>query len=174
MTQYTAGLPMPQAPLVDLTSGAVTPVWYNWMIKIFSRTGGSPGLGITDVQTLAAKALATALAAQGTALPSNDAPLPDGIAAPGTSKHLSRGDHIHPSGGGALVPVILGVSPFVYTAPAHGAVLVRGPGVIRLELSFDGATFYQTGSWYGAFPLASGATVRLTFIGSPTLTFIPT
>jgi hypothetical protein len=154
VSQYTANLPMPVAPLVDPATGIISSVWLSWMTALFKRTGGGVGAG--------------------PAFPDDAIPQPDGIGAPGIVTKLSRGDHVHPSGSGPLVPITVGASPFTYTAPSHGAVLVNGPGVIRLQLSFDGATFYPTGSWYGAFPLAKGALARLTFIGSPSMVFIPT
>lgn len=71
------------------------------------------------------------------------------------------------------VPVPLGPSPFVYIAPSPGSILCSGGGVIRLEITANDATYYSTGSWYGAMPLSKGSSVRLTYIGAPILTFIP-
>jgi hypothetical protein len=73
------------------------------------------------------------------------------------------------------VPVTLGASPFVYTAPSHGQIMISGGGVVRLEITANGSTWFNTGAYYGAFPLASGSQARLTYVGTPPgMTFIPT
>lgn len=70
--------------------------------------------------------------------------------------------------------VTLGPSPFVFTAPGPGSILVAGNGMVRLEITAGAVLpFYPTGRWYGAFPMNSGAQARLTYTGTPTLTFIP-
>jgi hypothetical protein len=71
------------------------------------------------------------------------------------------------------IPVVIGPSPFVYTAPRAGFVLVSGGGVTKLEITANGTTFFPTGSWYGAFPVAKKSQARLTYIGTPSVTFIP-
>lgn len=70
-------------------------------------------------------------------------------------------------------PIPLGASPFVFTAPSRGSILCSGGGVIRLEITANSTTYYSTGSWYGAVPLSKGSSARLTYIGTPVLTFIP-
>jgi hypothetical protein len=72
----------------------------------------------------------------------------------------------------AAVDVSLEPSPFSYEAPQLGAAIVSGGGVIRLEIN-NGNGWYSTGSWYGLFPLGAGAKLRMTYVGSPSLTFIP-
>jgi hypothetical protein len=74
---------------------------------------------------------------------------------------------------GAPSAVTLEPSPFTYTAPSRGSLIVSGGGVIRLETSADGVTWYSAGSYYGACPLNKTARARLTYVGTPSLTFIP-
>jgi hypothetical protein len=71
------------------------------------------------------------------------------------------------------VAVTVGPSPFIYTAPSHGSILVGGNGVTRLEITANGATWFPTGSFYGAFPLAKSSQARISFVGSPSMVFIP-
>lgn len=79
------------------------------------------------------------------------------------------------SGGdfGPTVSIALTGSPFIYTSTGNGSLLVSGSGVVRLQIAPSGTTYYPTGSWYGAFPLSVGSLVRLDYVGTPVLTFIP-
>ena len=74
---------------------------------------------------------------------------------------------------GPVAPVTLTASPMTYTATAGGTLIVSGAGMIRMEISTDGAAWYSTGHWYGAFPLNATSQARLTYIGAPVVTFIP-
>lgn len=69
--------------------------------------------------------------------------------------------------------ITLGASPFTYTATVNGNAIVSGGGVARLEIARGNGTFYLTGSNYGAFPLAVGDKLRMTYIGAPQLVFFP-
>lgn len=74
---------------------------------------------------------------------------------------------------GPVVPVALTASPAVFTASNGGTLLVSGSGMIRLEISKDGGTWYSAGSWYGGLRMTETSKARLTFIGAPVVVFIP-
>jgi len=72
-------------------------------------------------------------------------------------------------------PLIAEASPFVYVNdtgfPAD--IIVSGGGVILLEFSRDGVTFFNTGSFYGMFTLSPFDRLRVTYQTPPTLTLVP-
>lgn len=72
-----------------------------------------------------------------------------------------------------LSAVTVGNSPFSFTAPAGGTLIVNGGSVSKAEYSRDGLTFYTTGQTNGMFPLSQGDVLRITYSGAPTLTFVP-
>src|ERR1700722_4260362 len=73
-------------------------------------------------------------------------------------------------GTGMAVP--LTPSPMTYKASQPGTLLVDGGGMVRLELTANDDVFFSTGSYYGAFPMTTGSLARLTYVGSPNVTFI--
>jgi hypothetical protein len=84
------------------------------------------------------------------------------------------------SGNFASIPpfdIPLVESPFVYqnTNSYTMDILVGGNigGVINLEFSRDGTTWYETGSFYGMFTLSPSDRLRITYIDSPTIIGIP-
>lgn len=74
----------------------------------------------------------------------------------------------------AEVPVTLGASPYVYSAPVKGFVIVSGGTVSAVEFSRDGVTFYSYGVTAGPFPLNAADRIRITYTVAPTVTFVPT
>lgn len=66
-------------------------------------------------------------------------------------------------------------SPFTYVNPSVYTVdvMVSGGGVSNLEISRDGVTFFNTGSYYGMFALSPSDTLRVTYVSPPTMTLIP-
>ena len=77
------------------------------------------------------------------------------------------------SGGGPAVSISPGSSPYIYTAPAIGAVVVSGGGLQNVEISRDGVTYYVVGTFRGMFPMTTGDKLRVTYSSAPTMTFIP-
>lgn len=69
-----------------------------------------------------------------------------------------------------LVTMAMGTSPYVYTAPADGWVVVQGGVISVIELGRKGV-FALTGINAGVMPVATGDQVRLTFVTPPTLTY---
>lgn len=69
--------------------------------------------------------------------------------------------------------VVPGASPFSYVASVGGSAIVNGGTVSKVEVSRDGVTFFVTGQTAGMFPLSMGDTLRVTYSGVPTATFLP-
>lgn len=66
-----------------------------------------------------------------------------------------------------------GASPFVYTAPANGIVIVSGGTVSLVQYGRQG-TLTALGLTSGTFPIVQGDTVTVTWVvTAPTITFIP-
>lgn len=72
------------------------------------------------------------------------------------------------------VGVTLGASPYTYSAPVRGSVIVNGGTVTVIAFSRDGVTFYTTGQTSGMFLLNAADQLRITYAVAPTVTFVPT
>ncbi len=70
-----------------------------------------------------------------------------------------------------IVPGVLG-SPWHYTAPNNGTLIVSGGTVSNIAIT-RGTTTIQTGVTAGAFTLDLNDTVAVTYSAAPTLTFLP-
>lgn len=70
-------------------------------------------------------------------------------------------------------PVALTGSPFVYSAPRRGSLIVSGGTVSQIRFSRDASTFYDVGATAGMFSLNAADRLEVTYTGSPTLTFVP-
>lgn len=69
--------------------------------------------------------------------------------------------------------VTAGASPFVFTTPAQGTLLVSGGPVTLIEYSKDALTWYPTGVTQGQIQMVPNDHVRITYMNAPTLTFFP-
>lgn len=67
--------------------------------------------------------------------------------------------------------IAVGASPFSYTAPNAGTVLVRGGTVTVLELG-RGGVFVNIGVVAGPVPVSAADVVRVTHAGAPTMTYV--
>jgi hypothetical protein len=65
-------------------------------------------------------------------------------------------------------------SPFIFQAPKKGNFVISGGTVTSIMLSRTAPTYYLTGQTSGVFPLAQGDSVKVTYTGTPTMTFFPT
>src|SRR5574337_1591764 len=76
---------------------------------------------------------------------------------------------------GPAVPLTVGVSPFVYTAPLAGSVVVSGGAIENVEFDRAPAGFITVGAFRGAFPVAQNDQLRVTYTAGqpPTMTFVP-
>jgi hypothetical protein len=69
--------------------------------------------------------------------------------------------------------VTLGPTPYIYTAPVKGFVIIQGGTVSQVEFSRDGVTLYDTGQTAGIFPLNAADQLTITYSAPPTVTFVP-
>lgn len=68
--------------------------------------------------------------------------------------------------------ITVGASPFVYTAPAKGFMIVRGGTVSSLQ--FTRTVTNVTGLTSGLFILNQGDQLTVTYTGLPVLVWVPT
>lgn len=71
-------------------------------------------------------------------------------------------------------PIVLGVSPFVFTNDVKGTVIISGGTVSDISFSRNGTTYYTTGEITGMFPLNAQDFLRITYTVLPTAVFVPT
>ena len=77
---------------------------------------------------------------------------------------------VPPSGEASVTPT---GSPYTYTAPRKGFLIVSGGTVSAIAFARLGP-FYGTGQTAGTFTLALNDKLKITYSGAPTLTFVPT
>lgn len=65
-------------------------------------------------------------------------------------------------------------SPFTYTAPVKGFMIVRGGTVSAVEFSRDSTTYYNLTQTAGTFPVNAADLLRITYSVVPTVVFVPT
>lgn len=63
-------------------------------------------------------------------------------------------------------------SPYVFTVPRDGAVIVTGGTVSLLEYGRD-TTYTSLGVVAGIIPVFRGDTIRVTYVVAPSLKFMP-
>ena len=77
----------------------------------------------------------------------------------------------------AVVPAPAGVavspscSPYTWTAPSDGVLIVSGGTVSLVEVG-RGAAFYAAGLVGGLIPVSAGDKVRMTYVVAPAATFL--
>ena len=69
------------------------------------------------------------------------------------------------------VPVT--ASPWTYTAPAKGFVIVTGGTVSLIQFSRTTGTFYPTGQTSGTFPVSLNDQIKITYSAVPNVVFVP-
>ena len=77
------------------------------------------------------------------------------------------------SPGGAVAAVTPTPSPFTYTAPSGGVVIIQGGSVTSVSFSRDGVTNYSTGQTQGMFPVSQGDSLIIAYSSAPNITFAP-
>lgn len=82
-------------------------------------------------------------------------------------------DAITGGNAGPIVPITVSASPFVYTAPSAGSVVISGGGIENVEFDRAPAGFITVGAFRGSFPVAQNDQLRVTYTTAPTMTFIP-
>jgi hypothetical protein len=64
-------------------------------------------------------------------------------------------------------------SPFTYTVPANGSIIVNGGPVTLIEYARQGGKFYPTGQSAGVFQVLQFDQLRITYTNAPSVTFFP-
>lgn len=72
---------------------------------------------------------------------------------------------------GAETGITLGASPYSYTAPSGGWIVVRGGTVSAIQYTRSVTTL--TGLTAGIFPVGQGDVLIITYTVLPTVTFFP-
>jgi len=70
-------------------------------------------------------------------------------------------------------PVTPTGSPFVYSAPRRGSLIVSAGTVSLIEFSRDGTTFYDVGQTSGMFALSAADRLQITYTVAPDVLFVP-
>ncbi|MGV0128854.1 hypothetical protein [Burkholderia gladioli] len=73
----------------------------------------------------------------------------------------------------AIASITVGASPFVYTAPAAGTVLIVGGTVSAVTLKRGSPSAVSVGATAGSVPVSAGDIVTVTYSGAPTMSFVP-
>lgn len=69
--------------------------------------------------------------------------------------------------------VTVTASPWTYTAPSKGFVIVTGGTVSLIQFSRTVGTFYPTGQTSGTFPVSQNDRIQITYSAAPAVTFVP-
>lgn len=69
--------------------------------------------------------------------------------------------------------VTITASPWTYTAPSRGFVLVTGGTVSLIQFSRTTGTFYPIGQTSGIFPVSQNDQLKVTYSAAPIVTFVP-
>lgn len=72
---------------------------------------------------------------------------------------------------GAEMTVAAGGSPFTFTAPSGGYIILRGGTVSAVSVTRTVTTL--TGQTAGIFPLSQGDQLTVTYTGLPVMVFVP-
>lgn len=151
----TQGLPSPSVPIVS-RGGEVTPAWRYFLASIWSRTGGSEGDSFAPINGSPKNVFYVAPATQ-----------------PGEAAQLAQvWSEIRGLTGQAITAVELVASPMTWIAPGSGALAVGGNGVQSISLTRSG-TSVAIARNYGEMRVRQGDTLTITYIGTPTLNWIP-
>ena len=65
---YGTTIPAPQLPLVNPATGLISAVWFRYLLSLFGRTGGAPGVNATDLQATLANVPSAATSVVGSAV----------------------------------------------------------------------------------------------------------
>lgn len=73
----------------------------------------------------------------------------------------------------AIASITVGASPFAYTAPAAGSVLIVGGTVSAVTLKRGTPAAVSVGATAGSVPVSAGDIVTVTYSAAPTMSFVP-
>lgn len=74
---------------------------------------------------------------------------------------------------GSEMAITVTTSPFIYTAPVGGFVIVAGGTISAIQFSRSGV-FYATGQTSGLFTLGLGDQLKVVYTVKPSMTWVPT
>jgi len=74
---------------------------------------------------------------------------------------------------GPVTVATLTASPYTYSAPTGGVVIIQGGTVTSVSFSRDGVTNYATGQTQGMFPVSQGDSLIIAYSSAPNITFAP-
>lgn len=157
-------IPSDREPFIDERTGLVSRTWYRFLLRLFTLTGaGSNTVSVEDLQ----KSPPNDLISQFFEIDKRF----EGLLTTPPESSTPAYYKIAP------FDITLTASPFTYqnTAGYTLDILMGGNigGVVKLEFSRDGATWYETGSFYGQFTLSPYDSIRITYVAAPIVTGIP-
>lgn len=158
----------PLTPWGDVDKLGVVSIRKNWWLFLYN-VAQSAGLG--QITALDLEALIQSF-------DSPMAPIEPPIVFPDVAPTFDLNDVLFPDppmGGIQAQPesaITVGLSPFTYQAPANGWVIVNGGTVSDISMERT-TTFYTTGLITGQFGLSRLDNLRVTYLGTPTMTFFP-
>ncbi len=79
---------------------------------------------------------------------------------------------IYPTSPSPEISITVGASPYAYTAPDRGAVIVSGGTVSAISMKRINS--HATGITAGVIPVGRGDILTVTYSVAPTMTFMPT
>ena len=161
----------PRVPLTDERTGLISREWYRFFLNLFTLTGsGQSDITLTQlsIAILALELALTELQLAPAITPTIEQTF-DLQLAPAANTSL-----LEPTPG-APSSISIGLSPFTYfnNSVYPVDVMVSNGGISNLEISRDGVTFFNTGSYYGMFALSPSDALRVTYVSTPTMTLIP-
>lgn len=108
-------------------------------------------------------------------LPTEPTPSPSDLPDVGRALVLAQDDLLPDPAPQAqpIQSIVVGASPFTYTAPFNGAVTVTGGTVSGISITRQTITL-STGITVGLIPVSRLDQVQVTYTGTPTMNFLPT
>jgi hypothetical protein len=74
---------------------------------------------------------------------------------------------------GLPAPITVNPSPFTFSAPIKGQVLISGGTVSAVQFTRDGTNIYSTGATAGPFLVNQSDRLIVTYTVIPTMVFVP-
>lgn len=176
-------IPPPTTPLIAADSLLMDFNWYAFLYNMWKQSGISQGtttlapslvLSLTDVDTFTADLAQTPRQSTNTALTGlddfSDVSGPQQFASLALMEALLADA---PQAAQPIQTITVGASPFTYTAPFNGSVLVKGGTVSIVSLIRQGASTV-TGLVTGFIPVSRSDQVQITYTAAPTAVYFPT
>lgn len=169
----------PTAPLGKVGKDGLVLIDKNWWLLLYNLVQNSIGSSLSNdgLQTLESTDIDIATTDQDFARMVNNALEllePEEPRMTRLSDLIGLADPDPPARAQPVKSITVGASPFTYTAPFDGTLLVTGGTVSAIALSRDGGTtFISIGLTSGLVPVSRLDQVKVTYSVLPTETFIP-